>query len=101
MSYLEVVTYGVGSMDDPHMQRFLQAETQRQRFQQLVHSLTADCWDTCVTKPPTNKLDRRTETCVVNCVERFIDTSNYIVNRLEKEGEAHVAKTKSDQFKWQ
>jgi len=88
-------------MNDPQVQRFLEAETQRQRFQQLVHSLTSDCWDTCITKAPGAKLDRGTETCIVNCVERFIDTSNYIVNRLEKEGEAHIAKARSDEFKWQ
>jgi len=88
-------------MNDPHMKRFLEAETQKQRFQQLVHSLTSDCWDTCVTGGPAAKMDRRTETCIVNCVERFIDTSNYIVNRLEKEGEAHIAKTETDAFKWQ
>jgi len=88
-------------MNDPHMQRFLEAETQKQRFQQLVHSLTGDCWDTCVVGAPAAKIDRRTETCIVNCVERFIDTSNYIVNRLEKEGEAHIAKTEVGDFKWQ
>jgi len=91
----------VCKMNDPQVQRFLEAETQRQRFQQLVHSLTSDCWDTCFTKAPAAKLDRRTETCIVNCVERFIDTSNYIVNRLEKEGEARTTKAKSDEFKWQ
>jgi import inner membrane translocase subunit TIM8 len=97
-------------MDDPHLQRFLEAETQRQRFQQLVHSITDECWDTCVSGAPGQKLDRKTETCVVNCVERFIDTSNYIVNRLEKEGEAelaHEAKAGgmlsggNEEFKWQ
>ena len=87
-------------MNDPHMQRFLEAETQKQRFQLLVHSLTSDCWDTCVTGAPSAKMDRRTETCIVNCVERFIDTSNYIVNRLEKEGETHLAKSGAEEFKW-
>jgi len=88
-------------MNDPQLQRFLEAENQKQRFQQLVNSLTSDCWDTCVTGAPSTKLDRRTETCVVNCVERFIDTSNYIVNRLEKEGEAHFAKAETEALKWQ
>jgi len=88
-------------MDDPHMKHFLEAETQRQRFQQLVHSLTSDCWDTCLTGTPSAKLDRRTETCIVNCVERFIDTSNYIVNRLEKEGEAQFAQAGAEELKWQ
>ncbi|KAL8588175.1 Mitochondrial import inner membrane translocase subunit Tim8 A [Nucella lapillus] len=70
------------ALQDPRMQHFVEAETQRQRFQQLVHTLTDKCWDSCVGNPG-QKLDSRTETCITNCVERFIDTTNYVVNRLE------------------
>ena len=76
-----------GLQGDPQLQHFIEAETQKQRFQQLVHGLTEQCWDVCVGVPG-QKLDRKTETCLGNCVERFIDTSNFIVNRLEKEGES-------------
>lgn len=69
-------------LQDPGMQRFVEMETQRQRFQQLVHSLTDRCWDSCMGTPG-QKLDSRTEACITNCVERFIDTTNYVVNRLE------------------
>ena len=75
-----------GVQGDPHLQRFLEAETQKQRFHQLLHNLTDQCWDVCMGTPG-QKLDRKTETCMSNCVERFIDTSNFVVNRLEKEGE--------------
>jgi len=68
---------------DPHLQNFIEQETQKQRFQQLVHGLTENCWDTCVDKPST-RLDGKTEACLVNCVERFIDTTNFVVNRLDK-----------------
>ena len=53
--------------------------------------MTENCWDTCVNVPG-QKLDRKTESCIVNCVERFIDTSNYVVNRLEKEGDTYTKK---------
>lgn len=97
--------------NDPHLQRFMAAETQKQRFQQLVHSLTDQCWDSCVGSPG-QKLERKTESCIVNCVERFIDTGNYVVNRLEKEGEGYMAQeaqskglglsgSGSEGFKWQ
>lgn len=33
---------------------------------------------------PGPKMDSRAETCFVNCVERFIDTSQFILNRLEQ-----------------
>ncbi len=51
---------------------------------------------------PGQKLDRRTENCFTNCVERFIDTSNFVVNRLEKEGEALLKQEtgRSEEFKW-
>lgn len=68
---------------DPQLQQFLQAETQKQRFQGLVHGLTDQCWDICMEKP-SSRLDSKTENCVSNCVNRFIDTSNFVVNRLEK-----------------
>lgn len=52
-------------------------------FQFLVHGLTDTCWELCIDKP-SSRLDNRTENCLNNCVERFIDTTNFIVNRLEK-----------------
>ncbi|NXV68632.1 TIM8A translocase, partial [Molothrus ater] len=73
---------GLGGAD-PQLQRFIEVETQKQRFQQLVHQMTELCWEKCMDKPGP-KLDSRAETCFVNCVERFIDTSQFILNRLEQ-----------------
>ena len=84
----------------PEMRRFVEIETQKQRFQQLVHSLTDQCWETCM-GTPSQKLERKTESCLLNCVERFLDTSNYVVNRLEKEGENHIRQTSAEDTKWQ
>ncbi|MCL4147449.1 UNVERIFIED_CONTAM: hypothetical protein GTU68_036071 [Idotea baltica] len=39
------------------------------------------CWDTCSVAPE-SKLSSRTETCIGNCVERFIDSSLFITNRF-------------------
>ncbi|XP_007434624.1 mitochondrial import inner membrane translocase subunit Tim8 A [Python bivittatus] len=66
-----------------HPNAFRGVETQKQRFQQLVHQMTELCWEKCMDKPGP-KLDSRAETCFVNCVERFIDTSQFILNRLEQ-----------------
>ncbi|NXJ76566.1 TIM8A translocase, partial [Trogon melanurus] len=88
---------GLGGAD-PQLQRFIEVETQKQRFQQLPHEGRARCvwgglwrwrrvpWcvqEKCMDKPGP-KLDSRAETCFVNCVERFIDTSQFILNRLEQ-----------------
>lgn len=69
---------------DPEMARFMNFEAQRQKFSQLVYSLTDTCWDKCVAELRLGtRLESKTESCLVNCVERFIDTTNFIVNRLE------------------
>ncbi|TNM98950.1 mitochondrial import inner membrane translocase subunit Tim8 A [Takifugu rubripes] len=74
---------GQGASADPQLQQFIEIESQKQRFQQLVHHMTEVCWDKCMDKPGP-KLDSRAEMCFVNCVERFIDTSQFILNRLEQ-----------------
>lgn len=68
---------------DPALQRQLLAESEKAKFQLLVHNLTETCWDKCMDKP-SYRLDSRTETCLQNCVQRFIDSSNFIINRLEE-----------------
>ncbi|KAF7726905.1 Mitochondrial import inner membrane translocase subunit tim8 [Apophysomyces ossiformis] len=68
--------------DQRELAQFLEAENAKARIQQTVHSLTDTCWDKCVGKV-NNKLDRSEEACLSNCVERFLDTSLFIVKRLE------------------
>nr|XP_060142697.1 mitochondrial import inner membrane translocase subunit Tim8 A-like [Globicephala melas] len=81
-SSLSSSAVGLGSVD-PQLQHFTEVETQKQRFQQLVHQMTELCWEKCMDKPEP-KLDSRAEACFVNCVECFIDTSQFILNRLEQ-----------------
>ncbi|RVE50435.1 hypothetical protein evm_004972 [Chilo suppressalis] len=47
----------------------------------LVHGLTDTCWDTCMGRP-SMRLDSKTEVCIMNCVERFIDATTFITKRL-------------------
>ena len=70
---------------DPEMQRFLQMESQKAQMNSRVHTFTDICWEKCMDKTGTT-MDGRTERCLVNCVERFLDTTNFIINRLEKLG---------------
>lgn len=35
---------GQGATADPQLQQFIEVETQKQRFQQLVHQMTEVCW---------------------------------------------------------
>ena len=68
--------------DDPELQRFLEMETQKARFQANVHTFTDLCWDKCIDKIGP-RMDSKTEQCFTNCVERFIDTTEFVINKLE------------------
>ena len=35
-----------------------------------------------MTGSPGNKLGSKTENCIHNCVNRFLDSANYVANRL-------------------
>ncbi|CAL1282637.1 unnamed protein product [Larinioides sclopetarius] len=82
--------YGAGGSPavDKDLERFIEEENQKQRFQQLVNELNEKCWDICLDKP-TQRLDSKTETCLTNCVNRFIDASSFILKRLERVGSQH------------
>lgn len=68
---------------DHDMQQFLMAEQQKAQIQQQLHALTDVCWEKCMDKPR-DKLDYRTESCISNCVERFMDTTKAIGVRLQQ-----------------
>lgn len=74
---------------DKELQDFLMMEKQKAQFNAQIHEFSDICWDKCVDKP-LNRLDSKTETCLSNCVDRFIDVSLLITNRfaqlLQKSG---------------
>lgn len=71
-----------GPTSDSQLNEFIEGQTQRQKFQILVHELTEKCWDTCMTGKPSTRLDSKTEACLTGCVERFIDSTNFVANRI-------------------
>lgn len=77
---------------DPELQQFIQKESELAKFQQQVHNYTDVCWEKCVEGKPGKSLDSRTEMCLNNCVERFIDTTLFIATRFQTKlsgGEQH------------
>ncbi|XP_012285621.1 mitochondrial import inner membrane translocase subunit Tim8 [Orussus abietinus] len=66
---------------DAELQEFLMIEKQKAQFNAQIHEFNDFCWEKCVDKPG-SKLDGRTETCLNNCVDRFIDVSLLITNRF-------------------
>ena len=69
---------------DLQTQRMAMQLIQTKKVNQILHNLTDQCWETCVGTPG-SQLDGRTERCITNCVNRFIDTSNFVSNRLAEE----------------
>lgn len=66
---------------DSDLQDFLMVEKQKALLNSQIHEFTDICWDKCMGKPGA-KLDSSVETCLSNCVDRFIDTSLLITNRF-------------------
>ncbi|XP_011166885.1 mitochondrial import inner membrane translocase subunit Tim8 [Solenopsis invicta] len=59
----------------------LLVEKEKAELTAQIHTFNDLCWDKCVDKPG-SKLDGRTETCINNCVDRFIDVSLFVTNRF-------------------
>ena len=55
-------------------------EQQKLQLMSQVHKLNETCWDLCVGYP-SSSLPGKEETCLTNCVDRFIDTTMLITNR--------------------
>ena len=78
----------MASAQDKELQEMAMIETQRAQLWAQMSRLTDTCWDKCIDKPR-DKLDYKQESCLTNCVERYIDTSVAITqlfrNKLQKQ----------------
>ncbi|XP_046394846.1 mitochondrial import inner membrane translocase subunit Tim8 [Ischnura elegans] len=70
-----------GKEVDRELQDFLMVEKQKAQLHAQIHEFNEFCWEKCVDKPG-SKMDSKTETCLTNCVERFIDVSLLVTNRF-------------------
>jgi len=69
---------------DAELQEFLAIEQQKAQLTSQMHRLADVCWDTCMTDKLRDKMDGRSEACISNCVERFIDVSLAITGRFQQ-----------------
>ncbi|KAH9968720.1 Tim10/DDP family zinc finger protein, partial [Russula dissimulans] len=67
------------------IQTFLEREQAQARVQQSIHNFTSMCWEKCITGTPSTRFSRGEESCLANCVERFLDTSLFIVKKIESQ----------------
>merc|ERR1712098_130650 len=68
---------------DAALQRLIAQTQAQQQVQAILHDLTEKCWDTCIDKPGP-KMDGKSENCLKNCVQRFLDTNIAVTQNLEK-----------------
>uniref|UniRef100_A0A8D8QEV4 Mitochondrial import inner membrane translocase subunit n=1 Tax=Cacopsylla melanoneura TaxID=428564 RepID=A0A8D8QEV4_9HEMI len=71
---LDGVSSGGANQD---LQEFIMAEKQKQQITATMFEFNDICWEKC----QSDKVDSKTETCLTNCVNRFIDVSLFITNR--------------------
>ncbi|KAI0932393.1 hypothetical protein AcW1_000468 [Taiwanofungus camphoratus] len=66
---------------------FMETEQAQARLHQSIHTMTSMCWDKCITGTPSTRFSRGEEGCLANCVERFLDTSLFMVRQIEEQRE--------------
>ncbi|CAD1811150.1 Mitochondrial import inner membrane translocase subunit TIM8 [Candida parapsilosis] len=67
------------------MMQFIEAEQSKSKVQSSIHSFTDMCFKKCnKDKPLTSPtLDSKEEQCLVNCLNRFLDTNIKVVESLQ------------------
>ncbi|ORY33017.1 Tim10/DDP family zinc finger-domain-containing protein [Naematelia encephala] len=65
------------------LEEFLEQEQSKAKLQATVHELTNTCWKTCITGSIGAKFSRSEASCLENCVDRFLDSSLFIVRQIE------------------
>ncbi|KAF8559271.1 hypothetical protein OG21DRAFT_1387711, partial [Imleria badia] len=62
----------------------VQGQRQAQAHSQLL-TFTSMCWDKCITGTPGTRFARGEEACIANCIERFVDTSEYLLGQIQRQ----------------
>ena len=76
--------YDADSRAVAQMQAVIAEENQKAAVQQIIAKLTETCWDKCMGKPGT-KLSSWEADCITNCAGRFLDTTMFIVEKMQKQ----------------
>lgn len=75
-------------VQDTELKNFIEMQSRQAQLTSQAMGLADVCWEKCVEKPGSKTIgnggDSKTEACLVNCVERFLDTTEFILHRLEQ-----------------
>ncbi|KAJ7597239.1 Tim10/DDP family zinc finger-domain-containing protein, partial [Mycena floridula] len=61
---------------------FMDREKAQAELHSSIHTFTTMCWDKCITGTPSTRFSRGEESCLLNCVDRFFDTSMFLVKKV-------------------
>jgi len=67
------------------LNEFLEQEQVQARVADRIHTFTEMCWDKCITGTPSTRFSRSEESCLSNCIDRFLDSSIYLVKQIEQQ----------------
>ncbi|KAF9270417.1 hypothetical protein L218DRAFT_993035 [Marasmius fiardii PR-910] len=63
---------------------FLEKEQTQAKLHSTIHNFTTMCWDKCITGTPSTRFSRGEESCLMNCVDRFLDSSIFLVKQIQE-----------------
>ncbi|KAI9992049.1 hypothetical protein PInf_017430 [Phytophthora infestans] len=77
---------GGASTGAAEMQQLLMEEQQRALIQQAISKITALAWGKCSATKPDSQLSSKEKDCIKNVTLAYLDTSMFVVHRLNKSG---------------
>lgn len=70
----------------PHVYQYVLGQVRSRYFlPPSHHSYTIAIYRRCITGTPSTRFSRGEESCLANCVDRFLDTSLFIVKKIESQ----------------
>ncbi|TDH72921.1 hypothetical protein CCR75_005503 [Bremia lactucae] len=79
---------GSSSSGAAEMQQMIMEEQQRALIQQAISKITVLAWDKCSASKPDSELSSKEKDCIKNVTLAYLDTSMFVVHRLNKSSSA-------------
>ncbi|EJD52156.1 hypothetical protein AURDEDRAFT_159008 [Auricularia subglabra TFB-10046 SS5] len=69
--------------------QFLEREQAQARMQTTIHNFTDMCWEKCISGSSFGRFSSKEQACLTNCVDRFLDSSLFMVKKIREAREQH------------
>ncbi|KAJ8100251.1 Tim10/DDP family zinc finger-domain-containing protein [Lipomyces tetrasporus] len=64
--------------------KFVESENAKAKLQSSIHVFTDICFKKCVPSISSGGVSPTESTCLTNCVDRFLDTNIFVVNKISR-----------------